>query len=49
MARAIERLLRDDELHAGCARIGVEIARRHRWSTVAGKVFSELDRIAGSR
>jgi glycosyltransferase involved in cell wall biosynthesis len=49
MAAAIERLLRDDELHAGCSRIGIERAKRHRWSTVAGKVFSELDQIAASR
>lgn len=49
MATAIEQLLTDDVLHAGCARIGVERAKQHRWSTVAVKVFSELDRITGSR
>lgn len=49
MAAALERLLTDDELHADCARIGVERAMRHRWSTVADKVFSELDGIAASR
>jgi glycosyltransferase involved in cell wall biosynthesis len=49
MAAAIERLLTDDVLHAACSRIGVERAHRHRWSTVADRVFSELDRIALSR
>ena len=49
MAAAIERLLNDDELHADCSRIGVERAKRHRWSTVADKVFAELERIAGVR
>ena len=49
MAAAVERLLSDDELHAACSRIGVKRAKRHRWSTVAGKVFSELDRIVVPR
>jgi glycosyltransferase involved in cell wall biosynthesis len=49
MATAIARLLTDDALHTGCARIGVERAKRHRWSAVADKVFSELDRIVASR
>jgi len=49
MAKAIERLLTDDQLHADCSRIGVERSKRHRWSTVADRVFSELDGIVGSR
>jgi glycosyltransferase involved in cell wall biosynthesis len=49
MATAVERLLTNHELHAGCARIGLERAKRHRWNTVSGKVFSELERIAGAR
>lgn len=49
MARAIQRLLTDNALHAGCSRIGVERAKRHRWSTVADRVFSELGRIVASR
>jgi glycosyltransferase involved in cell wall biosynthesis len=49
IASAIERLLTDDELHARCVCAGIERASQHRWSTVAGKVFSELDRIVASR
>jgi hypothetical protein len=49
MASAIEKLLTRDDLHARCSELGLERAKRHRWSAVAGKVFSELDRIAWSR
>ena len=49
MASAIERLLTRDDLHARCSELGLERAKRHRWSTVAGKVFSELGRIVVHR
>jgi hypothetical protein len=34
---------------AACALIGAGRAKCHRWSAVADKVFSELDRIVASR